>query len=439
MLKNKEDIRRTERLRYLLTYIGLGIKKTIQSPVKLLILFVLLIAETALCTFLLLREPDGLNPLELFGQRLWGLVAIMISLIVDAAVLYIFGKPTLIRDPEADFIRSDFINSIGEAPMLLNRATDPQNQRVKIYTFDANTIPLCEWTKKKEYIESALNITILGLDYSKGKRNVILRFVNANGDFPTQIAWDGRMLSKEDFVLIAGIGADSMPVEIDLNIIPMVLIGGATGSGKSVLLKSLLMQALNKGANVILSDFKDGVDFPGVWYKKCQMIFDEKTLLEALRELVATIEDRKKILKESGLPNIHEYNKVQPVRLKRIIFACDEIAEVLDTRGLSKEQKDLVNQMEAALSTIARQGRAFGVHLILATQRPDATIIPGQIKNNIQCRLCGACDQVLSQIVLDCTDASDNIPKHIPGCFMLNDIDRTVFQGFLFDEERDFI
>ena len=62
----------------------------------------------------------------------------------------------------------------------------------------------------------------------------------------------------------------------------MVLIGGATGSGKSVLLKLLLMQAINKDAQVIISDFKGGVDFPHIWHENCTMCFDEDRLIEIL-------------------------------------------------------------------------------------------------------------------------------------------------------------
>jgi len=105
---------------------------------------------------------------------------------------------------------------------------------------------------------------------------------------------------------------------------------------------------------------------------------------------------------------------------------------LLDKNGLSKEKKDIVSNIESKLSTIARQGRAFGIHLILATQRPDATIIPGQIRNNIDCRICGRADNVLSQIILDSTDAADQIPKDAQGRFLMND--GTVFQGYLIDE-----
>ena len=88
--------------------------------------------------------------------------------------------------------------------------------------------------------------------------------------------------------------------------------------------------------------------------------------------------------------------------------------------------------IDRMLSTIARQGRAFGIHLILATQRPDATIIPGQIRNNMDFRVCGRADSVLSQIILDNTSAAEQIPKDARGRFITGD--GTVFQGYLFDE-----
>ena len=69
-----------------------------------------------------------------------------------------------------------------------------------------------------------------------------------------------------------------------------VLLGGSTGSGKIVLLKLLLMQSLRKGAEVYISDFKGGVDFPNIWHKRCKMFFDEAALLELLTGLTEELE-----------------------------------------------------------------------------------------------------------------------------------------------------
>lgn len=104
----------------------------------------------------------------------------------------------------------------------------------------------------------------------------------------------------------------------------------------------------------------------------------------------------------------------------------------MDKTGAEPERKKRLAQIEGRLSTIARQGRAFGIHLILATQRPDAAILPGQIKNNMDCRICGRADNILSQIILDSTAAADEIPKNARGRFITGD--GTVFQAFWFEE-----
>ena len=101
---------------------------------------------------------------------------------------------------------------------------------------------------------------------------------------------------------------------------------------------------------------------------------------------------------------------------------------------MTKEQKETTMRAESRLAMIARQGRAFGIHLILATQRPDANILPGQIRNNMDCRVCGRADTVLSQIILDSTAAAEQIPKDTAGRFLLHD--GTVFQAFWFDETK---
>ena len=192
------------------------------------------------------------------------------------------------------------------------------------------------------------------------------------------------------------------------------------------------MQSLKKGAVVCIADFKGGVDFPKAWRQKCRMCFDEQDLLDLLTALVDELERRKALLSDTSYSNIDEYNHGTGSHLERYIFACDEIAEVLDKTGMDNARKKQVGQLETKLSTIARQGRAFGIHLILATQRPDADILNGQIRNNLDCRICGRADAILSQIILGNGDAAEKIPKHARGRFLLHD--GTLFQAYWFDE-----
>ena len=344
-------------------------------------------------------------------------------------LLYPFGR----RAAKDQLQCIGLVNHAGMPPDLLRKRRDKDNARVTVWEFRNQSIPLQEWEKKRLAIETALGITIVKLTYAKGKSRVLVYAVPAGDDLPEVLKWKDSYLSLDSFVLVLG-ESYTGPVTVNLTHIPHILLGGSTGSGKSVLLKLLLMQALRKGAEVYIADFKGGVDFPKVWHEKCRMCFTEEDLCDTLDRLVEELERRKSALKALGCPNIDAYNEIAERPLQRLIFACDEVAEVLDKTGRSKEDKELLAQIGNRLSTIARLGRAFGIHLILATQRPDANIIPGQIKNNMDFRVCGRADSVLSQIILDNTSAAEQIPKDARGRFITGD--GTVFQGYLLDEER---
>ncbi len=328
-------------------------------------------------------------------------------------------------------LRIALTNAAGETPTLLRERKDRKNPRVKIWELRNPGIALKAWEDKQLDLEAAFDSNIISIAYGKSTSRIVLKFVSGRNALPNYMEWREKYLSPDSFVLVLGEGYIGS-VTIDLADIPHILLGGSTGSGKSVLLKLLLMQSLHKGAEVYIADFKGGVDFPPVWHERCRMCFDENDLLELLTGLVDELERRKTLFKERGCPNLNEYNKTTGEHLKRHIFACDEVAEVLDKTGLSAEEKKLISQIESKLSIIARQGRAFGVHLILATQRPDANLIPGQIRTNLGCRICGRADGILSQIILDSTAAADQIPKESRGRFLLHD--GTLFQGYWFDE-----
>ena len=348
-------------------------------------------------------------------------------------IIIIFGLSISAENMKNEFLRIGLNNKAGEAPVLISKRKDKTNPLVTVYEFDGAGIPVSEWNDKKESIEAILNIYITKIKMGKNKRSVLLYAVSSDSGLPDFIKWNDKYMVKDSSTLVLGKGI-AEPVTVNLAKIPHVLLGGSTGSGKSVLLKLLLMQAIKKNIVVTIADFKGGVDFPPIWHKKCNIFTDEEELLQILTALVEALKSRKLILKESGCANIDEYNKKTGNSLQRFIFACDEIAEVLDKTGLTKEQKELVTKIENKLSVIARQGRAFGIHLILATQRPDANILSGQIRNNINCRACGRADTVLSQIILDSPAAAEQIPKDAAGRFILHD--ETVFQAYIFDETK---
>ena len=404
------------------------------APVKpifivLYILGAILIRSTQSNIAAVTERIEFISPMaEFVAKNIFATYLIGGGIAVTILMLLPLGKRTV-----QEQLRSvGLVNHSDEAPELKRRTKDKANPRISIWEFTSQGIPLKVWKDKQAAIETALDITIVNIKNGSGKSRVLLYAVPAISDLPDMIQWNDKYISRQSFVLSLG-ESFTGPVTVDLAKVPHILLGGSTGSGKSVLLKLLLMQAIRKDADVCIADFKGGVDFPPVWHKACRMCFEEYSTLELLTELTEELERRKTLFASAGLPNIDSYNAGREEKLKRHIFACDEIAEVLDKTGLTKEQKETVTKIESRLSMIARQGRAFGIHLILATQRPDANILSGQIRNNINCRICGRADNILSQIILDNTAAAEQIPKDASGRFLLHD--GTVFQAYWFDDE----
>ena len=429
---DRDNINKRTENRHLLRRIRAGFTAAAATPYKGVLLGVYLAG--AVLVWLLRAHLFSLDTYGMFSPVLGAAVDLLIPLYAVGgllALLILMGTPWGGRAAKEGLQKAGLVNHAGEAPVLVSKRADMNNPRLTVWEFDPCGIPLAEWEDKRTRVETALNITIANMTWGEGRKIVRVYAVSAESDFPALLRWKDEYLSPDSFVLVLG---ESLTETVTVNLahVPHVLLGGSTGSGKSVLLKLLLMQSLRKGAEVYIADFKGGVDFPQVWHTKCRMCFTEDDLLHTLNQLAAVLEYRKGRLAETGCPNLDAYNKTTGEGLSRLIFACDEVAEVLDRTGKSKEDKERLGQIENKLSTIARLGRAFGIHLILSTQRPDAAVIPGQIKNNLDFRVCGRADNVLSQIILDNTSAAEQIPKDARGRFITGD--GTVFQGYLFDE-----
>ncbi|MDR2528239.1 MAG: PD-(D/E)XK nuclease family protein [Synergistaceae bacterium] len=180
-----------------------------------------------------------------------------------------------------------------------------------------------------------------------------------------------------------------------------VLIGGTSGSGKSVLLRSIVMGLLlcapRDGVSLTLIDPKR-VTFTDMRALRCleegDVLPDTDEAMEALGRAVEEMERRYVLLEKAGTPDIAAYNGAGAERLKRRVLIIDEYADMMIG---SKSRESL----EHSVQRICQKGRAAGIHLILATQRPDATVVTGIIKANLQLRVAlKVTSQVNSQIIL---------------------------------------
>ena len=421
-MSDRDSLQNSWKIRSYLYFMGNGIKHIFKSKAGLIITGIIFSIYALSFWQCESHTPDYKKPVEVFSLS-------VICFGVYFAFILCIGKPKGARHYMRDFQRIGLTNKAYETPLLFERRIE---DNAVVLLFRNVGIPIYKWSDLQEDIESGLNLNIFSIS-EQGKKWIVVKAVSGDAILPSFCEWNDRLLSDVNFELILG-RSYMGEVIVNLSVTPHMLIGGSTGSGKTILLKNLLFQTLKKGADIYIADFKGGVDFPKVWHESSTIITDQNDLIKTLNDIVMELYRRRDLLVRSECANIDDYNSKYSQNLPRIIFACDEVAELLDKTGLGKEQKQRIAEIEGLIATIARLGRAFGIHILLATQRPDVNIISGQIKNNIDYRVCGRADDILSQIILDKTDANDLIPKDAQGRFLTNsDI---LFQGYWFDDRK---
>lgn len=208
----------------------------------------------------------------------------------------------------------------------------------------------------------------------------------------------GEMLQSEEYrttdmelPLVLGRKVDNSIFMADLAKMPHLLVAGATGMGKSVGLNVIITSLLNKLSpdelKLVLIDPKqvelsifEQIEKPYLSYLEGKSPIsttpeDAKATLDAVIKLM---EKRYGMLKSAGVRNIQEYNHSNKERLPYYVVVIDEYGDLI-LQG-SKE-------METAICRIAQKARAVGIHMIIATQRPDAKIVTGNIKANFPTRI----------------------------------------------------
>lgn len=213
--------------------------------------------------------------------------------------------------------------------------------------------------------------------------------------------------SKDPLLLAIGKNITGEPFYYSLKKMPHMLIAGATGSGKSVCLNSLILTILFKAhpnrVKLLLVDPKrvEFTPYEGIPHLMAPVIVDPKKAASALAYVVQEMENRYKLLSTLLARDIDSYNrkavKEGIPELPYIVVIIDELADLMLV--CSKEVED-------SIVRLAQMSRAVGIHLIVATQRPSADIITGLIKSNITTRIAFSVrSQIDSRVILDSTGA----------------------------------
>ena len=238
-----------------------------------------------------------------------------------------------------------------------------------------------------------------------------------------------------------GRDAEGQPMVADLAKMPHLLIAGTTGSGKSVvissILMSLLMRTFPEDVRLIMIDPKrvEFAPYDGLPHLYVPVVTEPKQAASALQWAVSEMERRLKIFERIGVRKISTFNEKQaagefekydnpPAKMPYLVIVIDELSDLMMVAG-----KDV----EASIVRIAQLGRAAGIHMIVATQRPSSNVVTGLIKANITNRIgLTVATGIDSRVILDQTGAEKLIgqgdmlfsrvdwgkPKRIQGCYV---------------------
>jgi S-DNA-T family DNA segregation ATPase FtsK/SpoIIIE len=212
-----------------------------------------------------------------------------------------------------------------------------------------------------------------------------------------------RMRREASLPIALGKGTGGETVVVDLTKMPHLLIAGATGSGKSVCINTivscLIMEKSPAEMRLLLVDPKrvELTPFNGIPHLLTPVVVETDQVVALLKGLIREMLSRYRRMEESAVRNIEAYNGKMAEKMPYLVVAVDELADLMMSASFDVEQ---------SLCRLAQLGRATGIHLIVATQRPSVDVVTGLIKANFPSRLSfGVTSQIDSRTILDSVGA----------------------------------
>ena len=269
-------------------------------------------------------------------------------------------------------------------------------------------------------------ISVVGIEVpNRAVTTVSLREVIDSSEF-------ARSKSKSSFSVGKDIGGNCIVGNIAK--MPHMLIAGTTGSGKSVCMNSLIISLLYKSSpedvKLIMVDPKmvELANYNGIPHLMIPVVTDPKKAAGALQWAVTEMMRRYKTMSDAGVRDLESFNSIMMAeegeKVPQLVVIIDELADLMLVAA---------KEVEDSICRIAQMGRAAGIHLVIATQRPSADVITGLMKANIPSRIAFAVASAMeSRIILDTQGAEKLVgrgdmlyapigtgkPQRVQGCFV---------------------
>jgi S-DNA-T family DNA segregation ATPase FtsK/SpoIIIE len=281
------------------------------------------------------------------------------------------------------------LNMIKAQKLEITRIQDgPTMQKV---TFRLKGLTFSDLEKQVKNLKAELGVDSLAVENGEEAGTAALLFKH---DTPKPVFLRDLLNSQEfqafkntvDLPVVIGVDTIGNPILDSLERLRHLLVAGTTGSGKSVYINAFLLTLLllKKPSEIAvfcidpkrveLAHFRQ---FPQVK----EVITDMDKANDLLKKIVSEMERRYELMEKAGVKTMQAYNEISSHKLHYIIVVIDEYADLV------MEHPDV----ELAVRRLGQMARAAGIHLVIATQRPDSEIVTSKIKTNIRSRICFAC------------------------------------------------
>ena len=278
-----------------------------------------------------------------------------------------------------------------------------------------------------------LGESLVGIEVPNPAPNLVtLRSVMESDEFK-------KLRATAALPIALGKGTGGETVLVDLAKMPHLLIAGATGSGKSVCINTivscLIREKTPEEMRLLLVDPKrvELTPYNGIPHLLTKVVVETDQVVALLKGLIQEMLNRYRMMEEVGVRNIQSYNERMPEKMPYLVVAIDELADLMMSASFDVEQ---------SLCRLAQLGRATGIHLVIATQRPSVDVVTGLIKANFPSRVSfGVSSQIDSRTILDTAGAEKllgrgdmlylamdaSVPERVQGVFISDrEIERLV-------------
>ena len=284
--------------------------------------------------------------------------------------------------------------------MITKRVEDKTRVRVDSIIAREKDLSLALQTASIRIETPAMGKSLVGIEVPNPNPSLVtLRSIMEGPEF--------KELKETAHLPIAlGQGSGGEAVVFDLAKMPHLLVAGATGSGKSVCLNAivscLITEKTPEDVRLLLVDPKrvELTPYNGIPHLMAPVVVETDTVVGFLKGLIREMFDRYRQMEEVGVRNIEAYNERMSTKMPFLCVVIDELADLMMTASFDVEQ---------SLCRLAQLGRATGIHMIIATQRPSVDVLTGLIKANFPSRISfGVTSQVDSRTILD-TGGADKL------------------------------